>query len=313
LLDEQLVAVGALRAGVAFLVEDADGVEDIVRRGAEVVAGVAQPEHPVCAVGDLAEAVAPGVGGVPAVGAQQGQAVDPDAHALPVFAARGARGVEDVLGRAGIVVVGAHEREQRDDFRRGQAVVGGDQRDGEVKVRLVAVHFIDVPLAPVEEAGLGRDGNEVALAEGVAGERVVVEPRDFGQPLAIAIAEGIIAGRTPGRVVLAHPAEGAAAVARRGGLHHDLPFAAHGADVGRLEIGRRVQHFVRVGEQNALHRERVGGRPGALADGVDGLQVGVGFRERGRGRQQRGQGQCAPPAGAGRRPGRGGRFVWFGC
>jgi hypothetical protein len=107
-LDEEFIAESAVRAGAGFLEEDTGGVEAVGRRGAEVVKGVDERELPALAVGRGAIAGGPIGVGIPAVGGDEGLAVDADAHSLPVLAASGAGGVENVV-MAGGAEVGADD------------------------------------------------------------------------------------------------------------------------------------------------------------------------------------------------------------
>jgi hypothetical protein len=77
------------------------------------------------------------------------------------------------------------------------------------------VLFVDVLHAAVEEGAVGDDGDQVALAEGAAGGRVVADAGDFGGPGSVVVAEGTAVQPREIAVVLAHPALDAATVARR--------------------------------------------------------------------------------------------------
>ena len=158
--------------------------------------------------------------------------------------------------------------------------------------------FVDVLHAAVKQGAVGGHGDQVALAESVAGGRIVAHAVGLRHPGGVRVAVAAVM-RFPRQVavVLRHPALDSAPVAGQDGLHEDLPLAAQlvgaGAVVPGDEVRGGVQHFARVVQQHAGDRQRIGAGPGAEAVGVHGFEVLEGFGAGGAGGQERGEGEGA--------------------
>ena len=97
----------------------------------------------------------------------QANGVEADAHALPVFAAGGAGGVEN-LG-LGAVFGEGDEVGEGDGLGGGESGVGGEKADVEIVVGALVVGLVDVAFAAASHGPVGGDFDVVAGAEGAVG------------------------------------------------------------------------------------------------------------------------------------------------